>query len=192
MFTKEESRLRFKFMRDHLDKSEYNRLNGQLVHTFKNLPLDKVYYLHTFLPIFSKKEPNTFLLIEYLRMEFPWIKLIVSKSELGSNRMKHYLFHPDMKMATNKWGILEPDETAEEIRDMMLIDMVWLPLLAFDMKGNRVGYGKGYYDVFLSSCKKDVQKVGISLFDPVDAILDIESHDIPLDKCVTPEKVWTF
>jgi 5-formyltetrahydrofolate cyclo-ligase len=69
---------------------------------------------------------------------------------------------------------------------------VLIPLLAFDKKGNRVGFGKGYYDKFLVHCKPTVLKVGLSFFDPVDEIEDIIGIDIPLDFCVTPKAIHFF
>lgn len=179
-------------MRDHLDEAEYGRLNQELLHTFQKISLRQVEYLHVFLPILSKKEPDTYPIIAYLRSEFPEIKIVISKSELETNNMKHYLFHADTRLLTNKWGIAEPEAVNMEEVSASLIDMVLIPLLAFDMEGNRVGYGKGYYDVFLRSCKANVQKIGLSLFDPLDHITDTEAHDIPLDACVTPQKLWRF
>ncbi|MFB6306170.1 MAG: 5-formyltetrahydrofolate cyclo-ligase, partial [Flavobacteriales bacterium] len=70
------------------------------------------------------------------------------------------------------------------------IDMVILPLVVSDKKGNRVGYGKGFYDKFLHDCKKDITKVGLSFYEPVQQIDDIEEHDEPLDICITPENVY--
>lgn len=192
MFTKAESRLQFKAMRDRLDDVQYEQLNQQLLHTFKEVSLDHVEYLHLFLPILLRREPDTYKLIAYLRKDFPEIKIVISKSKLETNHMKHYLFHKDMTLIANQWGIVEPEETSAEEVQASVIDMVLMPLLAFDLEGNRVGYGKGYYDIFLRSCKSDVQKIGISLFSPLDRIADIQVHDVPLDACVTPQKLWKF
>ena len=68
--------------------------------------------------------------------------------------------------------------------------MVLVPLLAFDTKGYRVGYGKGFYDRFLS--KIDVKKVGISLFEAVECIADVHEDDIRLDLCITPKQIYSF
>ena len=70
--------------------------------------------------------------------------------------------------------------------------MVLTPLLAFDKKGNRVGFGKGYYDKFFSQCRSDVIKIGLSFFEAEDLIDDINSYDIPLNFCVTPQTVYRF
>ena len=72
------------------------------------------------------------------------------------------------------------------------IDVVFVPLLAFDSKGHRVGYGKGFYDRFLNECRKDVITVGLSFFEAEDEFIEANETDVPLDYCVTPLKVYSF
>ena len=70
--------------------------------------------------------------------------------------------------------------------------MVFIPLLCFDNFGNRVGYGGGYYDKLLSKCKKNTVKIGLSFFQPVKKINDINSNDVKMDYCICPNKVYEF
>ncbi|RYZ27704.1 MAG: 5-formyltetrahydrofolate cyclo-ligase, partial [Chitinophagaceae bacterium] len=72
------------------------------------------------------------------------------------------------------------------------IDLVVVPLLTFDKKGYRVGYGKGFYDRFLHQCKKDCIKIGLSYFDPIEAVDDANEFDVTLDFCITPQKAYVF
>jgi 5-formyltetrahydrofolate cyclo-ligase len=67
-----------------------------------------------------------------------------------------------------------------------------VPLLAFDEKGFRVGYGKGFYDRFLKQCKDGGIKIGLSYFNPIDTIEDAGEFDVPLNFCITPQKVYVF
>lgn len=159
-----------------------------IVRNFSTLNFNGVKYLHVFYPITGKSEFDSLLLAEYIRSNHPEIKLVLSKSEFKTNTLSHFIWDDDTKLAINAWGITEP-ETGVAI-DPKLLDMILIPLLAFDKKGNRIGYGKGFYDRFLSECRPDVQKAGLSFFPPVDDIRDISSYDIPLDLCVTPEKIW--
>jgi 5-formyltetrahydrofolate cyclo-ligase len=55
--------------------------------------------------------------------------------------------------------------------------VVFVPLLAFDKKGNRVGYGKGFYDAFLSKCKPETIKIGLSFFEAEETIDDVFEND---------------
>jgi 5-formyltetrahydrofolate cyclo-ligase len=90
----------------------------------------------------------------------------------------------------NKYGITEPVDG--EVIDPQEIDMVLVPLFAFDKNGNRVGYGKGYYDRFLKNCREDVILVGISYFEPVEKIYDTHDYDVPLNFCITPQNLYEF
>ena len=90
----------------------------------------------------------------------------------------------------NKYGIPEPENGF--LLEPGMIDMVIIPLLCFDERGFRVGYGKGYYDRFLVHCRKDVIKIGCSFFDPVEQISDVGDHDIKLDYCIPPHQIYSF
>ena len=57
----------------------------------------------------------------------------------------------------------------------------------FDKKGNRVGYGRGFYDKFLATT--NARKIGLSFFEPVKSIEGMSPQDIPLDLVVYPEGV---
>jgi 5-formyltetrahydrofolate cyclo-ligase len=156
---------------------------------FASFNLENTHTIHIYLPIQTKKEINTWLLIERFRKEYSRIKLIISRSNPSNGTMDNFYFTEETILNVNKWGIPEPlsgDRCASE-----KVDLVFVPLLAFDKKGNRVGYGKGYYDRFLSECKKDVIKVGLSLEEPVKKI-DAELFDVALTHCITPLKVYTF
>lgn len=72
------------------------------------------------------------------------------------------------------------------------IDMVLVPLLAFDKMGNRVGYGKGFYDRFLAECKISCKRIGISFFDPIEKIEEVDGNDISLTDCLTPSQLFNF
>ena len=69
---------------------------------------------------------------------------------------------------------------------------VIVPLLYCDNQGNRVGYGKGFYDNFLKNINSDVLKIGINYFSPQEKIDDIRKEDIPLDYLVTPTEILSF
>lgn len=87
------------------------------------------------------------------------------------------------------WGIEEPELGA--IVPPGAIDLVLLPLLVFDIAGHRLGYGGGFYDRYLPYCLH-ATKVGLSYFDPIAALPEIEAYDIPMDYCVTPTQVHHF
>ncbi len=142
---------------------------------------------HLFLSIPGKGEVDTSFLKQII-----WDKggmVAVPKMEPG-RQLSHYYLKPDTALASNTWGVPEP--LAGKMLDARELDVVFLPLLAFDKKGYRVGYGGGYYDRFLDACRQNVLKIGISYFPPVEQIDDLHPGDIPMDYCVTPEAVFSF
>ena len=94
------------------------------------------------------------------------------------------------KIKVNSWGIPEPDKGI--LIDPRDLDVIFIPLLGYDKIGNRVGYGKGFYDNFLVKCKPEVVKIGLSFFKPVDKISGVHTNDIPLDFCVNPKEIINF
>ncbi|WP_291201441.1 5-formyltetrahydrofolate cyclo-ligase [Dyadobacter sp.] len=148
--------------------------------------------LHTFLPQINAREVDTFRIITELRKSFPTVRIAAPYIIPGTREMEHFLVTPFTHLVTNQWRIPEPDPTTSEKIRPEEIDIVLVPLLAFDRQGYRVGYGGGYYDRFLPQTRPDCIKMGLSLFEEVDAIEDIDQYDIPLDLCITPERMYDF
>jgi 5-formyltetrahydrofolate cyclo-ligase len=102
--------------------------------------------------------------------------------------MSHLLLTENTRIQKNKYGIPEPLDGIEV--PLAKIEVVFVPLLAFDTMGNRVGYGKGFYDRFLK--KTTALKIGLSIFEPEAQIEDVLPEDVSLDYCVTPLKTYQF
>ena len=175
--------------RQELSSLQFQEASSKLIQN--TIELIKKYNLkciHCFLPIESKDEINTALIIQYC-----WennIHVVVPVSNFDDGTLKTAEFKPHTKTKLTKHNIPEPIDPVWTKSDA--IDLVITPLLAFDLKGYRVGYGKGFYDRFFASLPGGTKKVGISLFDPCEAIEDVNEHDIPLTHCVTPNKIYTF
>lgn len=157
---------------------------------FANFSLETVKFLHVFLSIEKYKEIETKTIISTLWRDFPEISTIVSRVNFETMTLENLKYHSKTELVKNKYHIDEP--TGAELFEIEKIDLVLVPLLAFDEKGFRVGYGKGFYDKFLSECCTDVLKIGLSFFAPVAEISDVNKFDVKLDFCITPEKIRKF
>ncbi len=157
---------------------------------FKFFDLKSIKYLHIFLPIQKFNEVNTYFIIDKLIKDFPRIQIIIPKIDMASYNMKHFIYDDNLNFVENNWGIKEPlnGKTIEPAE----IDLVIIPLLAFDESGNRVGYGKGYYDRFLAECREDVIKIGCTYHQPIKKISDANEFDIKMNHCITPGKIYNF
>ncbi len=184
---KNDLRIKYKELRDTISPQKRLHLSLTIANKLLELPVWHSEYYHIFLPIVNKKEVDTSFILSILQGKD---KNILLPKVDGKNTLKHFLLTDNTKLAANKWGIPEPIDGIEI--DVTKIEVVFVPLLAFDKKGNRVGYGKGFYDTFLSSCKESVLKIGLSFFEAEDNIKDIIPEDISLDYCVTPDKTYSF
>lgn len=155
---------------------------------FQSVDLSRIRILHIYLPIESKREPDTWHIIERIQREFSHIRLVIPK--VNENEMESIFYKDISQLEKTKWGMTEPKEG--EHTDPKKIDMVIVPLLAVDKQGHRIGYGKGYYDRFLKLCRPDCVKIGISFFAPEESIEEKSNNDILLNACITPEQYIIF
>lgn len=145
-------------------------------------------YYHIFLPIERHLEVNTQYLLSILQGKDK--NVVVSKSDFRNNEMTNYLLTDSTRIQVNNFGIPEP-EGGISIENEKL-EVVFIPLLAYDCKGNRVGYGKGFYDRFLAKCSNDIVKIGVSFFEPEEQFLSIKNTDISMNYCISPKKAHFF
>jgi 5-formyltetrahydrofolate cyclo-ligase len=121
-------------------------------------------------------------------------EICISKSDFETRKMTHYLLTDNTKIKKNSYNIPEPVDCPDASGEVPSnkIDVVFIPLLAYDINGNRVGYGKGFYDKFLAECNPNTIKIGLSIFEPEELISDINNLDVQLNYCVTPNKTFKF
>ena len=167
--------------------SSVKKQSTLLINAMEYLPIWHFKYFHLFLSIPGKSEVQT---VQIRDMLYAKKKQVVVPKIVGPGLLEHFLLTPDTELAVNKWGIPEPVSGPKiSPKD---IEVVFVPLLAFDKSGNRVGYGKGFYDRFLAQCKTQVVKIGLSLFEAEEKITDIDERDVPLNYCITPSQTYCF
>lgn len=157
---------------------------------FAYFDLRSVQTLHVFLPLTAQNEVDTWPIIAHLRRYFPAITIAVPVTHFASRTLTHHLITPETTFINNQWGIPEPLAAAPVTETAL--DLVLVPLLAFDGHGHRVGYGHGFYDRFLAACRPDAITVGLAFEEPIPLITDVHAGDVALQFVVTPEKVYRF
>lgn len=186
---KNQLRKRFLEQRKQLSLKRLQQISQAISQNFLDgFELTKIKKLHIFLPILKQNEINTWFIIKEIFQNYPQIKLVTSKSDFQTRNMESYLLDTHTQIIENRWGIPEPIN-AIKCREEE-IDMILIPLLCFDQQGFRVGYGKGFYDRFLSKCQKEIIKIGLSPFEPVEKITDINDNDLKMDFCIMKERIW--
>ena len=167
------------------------RLRDQLCQHF---PVAKWQWLHLFLPLARRNEPDTWHIIHHIWAERLALRLAAPVVQPDGISLKHYELAPATPLHTARWGIPEPEATPATEVAPAAFDAVLVPLLVVDAAGQRVGYGGGFYDRFLAQCRPATQFIGLSVLDeaPIDRIADVRPTDVPLTACITPGGVWRF
>jgi len=166
------------------------QLLNQIIEFVKPLPRNLM--LMSFQSMEHQREVLTSPIHSLLINEPYYHQLIFSKVEKNTSQLIPYLTDKKTIFVRSDWGILEPTEETSVRLNPKDIDVVFIPLLAVDTQGHRVGYGKGFYDRFLAQVKPDVIKIGLSLEEPIEPIEDLNPYDIALDFAITPEATYRF
>lgn len=141
--------------------------------------------VHVFLPIKKFNEIETKFCVEYFWKR----KVNVFVPKIFQNKIISVKLTPETILKENSWGILEPISNENECSNF---DFVITPLLYCDRKGNRIGYGKGFYDEFFRTINADAKKIGVNYFPPIESIDDVSDFDVKLDYLVTPVETLSF
>lgn len=186
---KHQLRIFYKELRAALSDTELEERSLQIAENVKVFLKERkeLAHFHLFFPIPKQREINTYPIKAFL--ENRGANIYTSRVEENTLKLKTLLLKPNTTFLFDKWNIPVPQDF--EVVTNELIQVVFVPLLAFDQKGNRIGFGKGYYDMFLDSLDHSVIKIGLSFFAP-ELYIPSEAHDIPLDYCITPENIITF
>ncbi|NHF58810.1 5-formyltetrahydrofolate cyclo-ligase [Flavobacteriaceae bacterium TP-CH-4] len=184
---KKDLRLNYSALRENTSREFILNASLSIANQLLKTPIWEGSYYHIFLPIFEKKEVDTSFVLSIL---YGKDKQVVLPKVSGENSLTHYLLTDSTQLVKSTWGVPEPTDGITIAPSKL--DVVFVPLLAFDRRGNRVGYGKGFYDRFLSECGPGVLKVGLSIFEAEDVITDVDEQDIRLDYCVTPKNIYSF
>ncbi len=186
--TKNDIRLHYRTLRAALTPEQRAAESLAIANQCLSLPIWSGHHYHLFLPIDRLREVDTEPLLHLLAGKDK--SVVVSRSDFETGAMQHFLLEDGVRLRTNAYGIPEPEGGTPVPTDAL--DVVFVPLVAFDINGNRIGYGKGFYDRFLTACRPDTIKVGLSFFPPVATWEDVWEHDVRLDFCVTPDRVYSF
>ncbi len=186
--TKSELRKKYKILREGLSTNQMEDLSLSIANQLLKLDIWHFTFFHIFLAIEEKKEINTDYILNILSGKDK--NIVISKSIFSTGLMTHFLLTDNTIIKKNSYHIPEPIDGIEIAPKKL--EVIFVPLLAFDIQGNRVGYGKGFYDRFLSECNQDTIKIGLSFFEAETELINNSENDVRLDYCITPKQVYSF
>ena len=143
-----EYRQRMRTLRGALSSDQQNQVSASLSKYYQQ---QLAHYQSKKIAIYLQhdNEAGTAELIQHLFSEDAELYLPKIANSGQGNTMQFIRYRSDTQMIDNRYGIAEPD--SDETIDVQSLDMIFLPLTAFDKKGHRLGMGGGYYDRLLSS-----------------------------------------
>ncbi|AFJ90925.1 5-formyltetrahydrofolate cyclo-ligase [Blattabacterium sp. (Blaberus giganteus)] len=178
-------------MRKSISQKEIIKMSYEIFFQLKKIFFiwEKTYY-HIFLPIREYKEIDTFIIINFLLKIGKCVT--VPCSNFHKLSIENCLLHENTILIKKKYGILEPISKHKYIISISIVEVIFIPLLIFDSRGYRIGYGKGFYDRFIPLCEKNAIKIGLSFFYPIRKIKGIHKNDLLIDIGVTPDHIFLF
>ena len=186
MLSKIEAREKYKNLRKKLQESEILDMSVKIANNLLKFNVWGLKTFHLFMTIDENKEVDTKPIFDLLIGKGK--EIVIPKINTDTNTLDSYIFDEKTVFEINNLRIPEPNDG---IVFNGKIDVVILPLLAYDLEGNRIGYGKGFYDNFISNLELEPLKIGISYFSPEER-LECNNHDINLDYCITPNQIFSF
>lgn len=183
-------RVIYRDKRKELSERDRMKLDDLILIQFQRLPLPDINAFMSYWPMPTHHEVNTLPITDYVRFRMPGVRLAYPRINYEEISMDAIQVSDDTVFETDRFGIEEP--VSGDVMPPHELDMVFVPLLAYDKNGFRVGYGKGFYDRYLKRCRHDVIKVGFSYFEAEPVISDVNEFDIPLNFAITPERIYEF
>lgn len=157
-----------------------------------NIIFDKLYNLEVFknsdIIMCYKSFQNEVETIQIINYCLNRNKTIVLPS-LNNSRIVPIKLKDIMNMTIGGYGIHEPLFNVDDIVEPKQIQLIIVPGIAFDIEGNRIGFGKGYYDTFLQSLNGDTCKIGLAYDFQLVENVPFEMHDVKMDIIITEKEV---
>ena len=183
-------RKQYREMRNVLSPAAKHAMLAGMQDFFREIPLIPKALVLSYKAIASKNEVDPSVFEEVLSTEYDAVSFCFPSVYFEEGEMDAYLEDEQVTWEEVKFGLSQP--ASGNIVSPEKIDIVLVPLLAFDCQGNRLGYGKGFYDRFLARCRPGVVSIGLSWFEAEQTLPEISSHDVPLKYCVTPQRLYVF
>lgn len=186
MNNKKEQRIKAKQLRLDINKELYQAYSDNICK--KLMELDEYVNANTVLaycPI-SNEVDTSLILEDCIKNKV----LALPRTIIAENKIIPSAVNNMSDLHEKAYSIMEPKENCSEV-NLYDINLIVVPLVAFDKYGTRLGYGGGYYDRLLSKTQ-NCKKVGIAFSLQELNYIKSEAHDIKLDVIITEKKVFNF
>ena len=116
-------------------------------------------------------------------------RVVLPKVDRANHALTLYEIKDMKELAPGYMGIPEPDLADERFVGIGDIDIAVIPGAGFDLAGNRLGYGVGYYDNLLSRGSRRIPMIALSYEEQIVGSIPAEKHDVRVTIIVTDKRV---
>lgn len=181
---KEKLRAKLLNRRKEIPADEFGEASAVIIQQLKELAeFKEAETIHCYVSMNGRREVNTHGFIR--DMLSAGKRVVVPVTNFKKGILNHVALESIDDLESNKWGVLEPGNGKQIAPEAL--DLVVIPMVGGDELGNRIGYGKGFYDRFLKevSCSK----IGLIFERNIVEQIPVEDFDIPLDKIITERRI---
>ena len=190
MISKAELRKHYRGLRRQLSLADMHARLAAMAGHFSGIDFPRQAMVMSYRTMTGKQEVPAGIFEELLADEYEAKGFCFPRVDFASDEMYAIADDEQVRWEQVSFGLEQP--AAGNRVEPETLDIILVPLLAFDLSGHRLGYGKGFYDRFLSKCKKGALKIGLSWFAPETSLPEINPFDVPLSHCVTPDRLYVF
>lgn len=115
--------------------------------------------------------------------------VILPQVDNKEKTLKLYEIKDINELSPGYMQIMEPRVPEERLKSLADIDLILIPGAAFDLQGNRLGYGAGFYDKLLSTLKKKILIIAPAYEEQVAEKIVAEPHDVKVDRIITDKRI---
>jgi len=184
---KQKQRKHFSSLRDSLELTEIISYSSEIKKNLFSLKeLWKAKKVMVYISFKSEARTREIILELLKRKKKVIIPLIDFKKErIFLSELKNF----EKELIMNKYGLFQPQKEFFRAFNKKDLDLIIVPGICFDEKGNRIGFGKGYYDKFLKNIPKNIPVIALAFENQISKELACEKHDIPMHKIVTEKRI---
>ncbi len=173
-------------LRDRISTEERHEISERIIAILEPyLTVRQAKFIHCYISFRSEVETRSFIersLERGIRVVVPVVEMLDGKELLVHTEIRGLT-----ELKKGRFGLEEPIERSPS--SLENLDAVLIPLAAFDRNGTRLGYGKGFYDEFLSQLPRSVERIGLAFASQEVNNIPAEPHDEPLDTVVTEREI---
>lgn len=174
-------------MRNSMKNEEVTLKSEKIIETLLKLPIIKTSN-NIMIYMSFNNEVDTFRLLKELKKQKK--KVIAPLCNMNNKTITPYEVNDlDKDFVKSKYGFLEPNKEKLNKVNISDIEVIIVPGVAFDVKGNRIGFGAGFYDRFLNNKKNDTVTISLAYDYQIVDLIPNDKFDIPIDFIITEKRI---